>query len=419
MSTTDQTQEGLAEEIAEEPSVTHKRKALPPEMEQQIELQRQQNVLAATIAGLSWGRQMHPAVRRAFAAYCAKYDVDPITEMDNLGGQPYVNADWYKRKLGELIVRGIVRDYTLEHVQADPRLRKIFDDPAVPQEMRDEARRRWFHNAMKRVEHNAPEEAEAICVCTIHLPNGTKAIGCKWGGGGTSVMQPRHGGGAAPNPIVESNPTLSVESQSIRRALSQLLSHVSGQRISAMEFPVLEEMNAELRDLQTEVKDTPRPAPAPDPGFKAIAAGGYGEDAAELAERIRQSHEQRDRELVTTPQAARERGLKVLSSIEDPYGLEPADRASDESVDAGDSPKVPTPAPVSDIPPRVSGVFADGREVTRGPEPSAPATDLFGSETAVEPTGLDAIECEECGRMIRKGHPEDHGLKCIGHPANQ
>lgn len=413
----DTTDETLANELKNEPALQDRpRNKLPPDMEREIEERRQRNVLAATIAGLSWGKNMTPVVRRAFADYCERFDVDPITEMDNLGGQPYVNADWYKRKLGELIVRGIVKDYKLEHIQADPRLEKIFRDESFPQEMRDEARRRWFENAMRRVEQNAPEEAEAICVCTITLPNGTTAVGCKWAGNKTSVWQPRHGGGGAPNPIAEMNPTLSVESMSIRRALSQLLSHISGQRISGLTWARLDEMSDELDDLQrVAVREAPAPTdpPAPDPGKRALSSGNYDEDAAALGERIKQSHGDRvPVEVASTP--APLSAFAHLRDMPDPYGL-------DDPHEVNLTTRGPEGPTMAQTPPEATDVGdenddeSDERPAALDPAPGPPATDLFGSETPVEPTSLDVIRCELCENDIRKGHPEDHAEWCDGY----
>jgi hypothetical protein len=419
------TQEQLAEELRNEPGLGDRpRGKWTPEMEEQVERERQRNVLAATIAGLSWGKQMTPVVRRAFAAYCARYDVDPITEMDNLGGVPYVNADWYKRKLGELIVRGIVRDYTLEHIQADARLEKMMRDPDLTPEMREVARKRWFDNTMKRIEQNAPEEAEAVCVCTIFLASGAKAIGCKWAGGGTSVKQFRHGGGKEPNPIAEANPTLSVESMSIRRALSQLVSHVTGERLVAI-IPDVTGMNEELKGLQEVVVPAPEAPAAPEPLYRAIAPGGYDNDATMLADAIRKRGGT-PTEVMSAPSAPVPPKHMFVGADQDPYGFDTeAELNALESVEAPSTPasRERRPAPAGAVeelaarPIPNATEFIDGEEVATGPAVGAPAPDLFGGESAVEPTGLDATECESCGRLIRRGHPDDHDAKCDGYVA--
>ena len=200
----------------------------------EIDAARIVNMVAATITSLTWGKDMPEVMRRAFAEYCRRYDVDPVTEMKNLGGTPYVNADWFKRKLGELRMARVIKAVRLEHIHADPRLDLLRQDPNVPDEIRAEASRRWFEALFKRVQHNAPETAAAICLCTIVLADDSTITGCKWAGNGTSVKQPRHGGGSAPNPITETNATLSVESGAIRRAALQLFSHLSGHQRDAL-----------------------------------------------------------------------------------------------------------------------------------------------------------------------------------------
>lgn len=261
---------------------------LPPEAEAQIEERRVLNLITAAIAGCSWGKSMSSPMRRAYADYCHRYDVDPVTEMDNLGGSVYVNADWYRRKLGELRLRGIVKDYFIEHIQADPRIEKLRHDQSIPAELRKRAQEKWFDMLIKRVEHNAPEEAAAICVCTIDVGSGTPIKGCKWAGNGTSIKQPRHNGGAAPNPIAESNPTLFVETSSIRRACVQLFSHLSGQRIA--ELPAVDAMDQEITALAEKVASSmPQGEPAesivPEPGPQLLTSGYNEIEAFETAQR--------------------------------------------------------------------------------------------------------------------------------------
>jgi len=188
------------------------------------------NTVASMIVSTTWGKDMPDPMRRAYAEYCRRYDVDPVTEMDNLGGTPYVNADWFKRKLGELRMAGIIKAVRLEHIHADRRLDALRKDESAPEEIRAEASRQWFDAVFKRVKHNAPETATAICVCTIVLADGSEIVGCKWAGNGTSTQQSRRGGGFGPNPIAESNPVLTVESGAIRRAAIQLFSHLTGQQ---------------------------------------------------------------------------------------------------------------------------------------------------------------------------------------------
>lgn len=228
---------------------------LPEEARQQIEQARILNLVTAAIAGCSWGQGMSAPMRRAYAEYCRRYDVDPVTEMDNLGGTPYVNAEWYMRKLGELRLKGVVSDYFIEHIHADKRLREAMKDQDLPEEMRKIAREKWFSMLMKRVAQNAPEDAAACATCTIILPEGTPIVGCKWAGNGTSTPQAKGDGVWKPNPIAEYNPTLFVETSSIRRAARQLFSHLSAARLTIeIHMPDIEEMSDEIEGLQKQTR---------------------------------------------------------------------------------------------------------------------------------------------------------------------
>lgn len=231
---------------------------LSPEMREHVELRRQFNVLVGAIAGSSWGKNMSPGLRRAIAEYCQRYDVDPVTEIDNLGGSIYVNAEWHMRKLGEARRAGVVKDFWLEHIHADERLERIIKAPdgTYPPAMVAKAREKWDRSLWLRIEHNVPENAAAACICYIDLGDrGHPVQGCKWGGNGESVPQMKSGGGSYPNPIVENNPELSVESQAIRRAFRQVLSHVSAAKLGIATPAKMEDELTTLTDRVHEAAD--------------------------------------------------------------------------------------------------------------------------------------------------------------------
>lgn len=212
--------------------------------QQALELRRTANFMAAAIANLSWGKNLDERTRRAIADFGHRYGIDPITEIDLLGGGLYVNSEYYLRRLGELRQQGVVKDFWLDHINADDRLIKLFMDEAAPKDVRERARAEHYRRVDERIRHNAPEQADAICVCNIVLASGGHPVqGVKWGGNGTSVMQPKGGGGSAPNPVVEANPELSVESQSVRRAMRQVASYIPAM---AAHFAT---MDVELKDL--------------------------------------------------------------------------------------------------------------------------------------------------------------------------
>ena len=248
---------------------------LPADQAEALERRRILNQMAALIGALSWGSGMSLAIRRGWAEWCHTYGLDPATEVDNLGGNPYPNSEYYLRRLGELRQDGIITDAWLEHIQEDRRLLEVADDNRAPQDIREAAARRYYTNKMRRAEFNVPEQAAAVCVASAVLKTGGRTVtGCKWGGNGTSIKQPRHGGAAAPNPIVESNPTLSVESQAVRRLMRQIASYVPRlmSQMNEMELAaehIGRETTAEARLVDEQVRaNAPRAimqTPADDP----------------------------------------------------------------------------------------------------------------------------------------------------------
>lgn len=415
--------------------------ALSDETLQAQELVRQYNAAVAAISSLSWGRGMTPGIQRSVAAYCQRNDIDPMTELDVLGGNFYVTSEWFLRKLGEMRRRGVVADFWIEHIQADPRLKALIDDEAFPAGVREEARRRWTDMLFKRIEHNAPEEAKAVAVAYITLPSGGHPItGCKWGGGGTSVPQPRSGGGSAPNPIVENNPTLSVESQAIRRAMRQLASHAGGAA------PDVERMESELTgisarltavvDRQEEVNnrldaEAHEPKALLDAGFVGYAGESDRSSAAPPVDRDAAVAEA-NRALVLTdpyqePNALifREPGKPIM-----PPGMELRETAPIALEQDGAPATARSREAAREEYLRATGDekgavarFGEGADWTRPAGDISAHYAVVGGEIvdlarAPAPVDVDAIvnttvvTCAECGRDVRVRHPEDHAPGC-------
>lgn len=381
---------------------------LPREMQLVIEQRRQMNVLVAAIVGTSWGQNMSTTMRRAYAQYCHEHDVDPVTEMDNLGGNVYVNSEWYLRKLGELRRRGIVKDFELRHIQNDPRLRAIFEDEKMPETIRDQARQRWFDMMMMRVEQNAPDEAFAVCVCIIRLPNGgAPIVGCKWAGNGTSVKQPRSGGASAPNPIAESNPTLSVESMAIRRAMRQLVTHISGtSAVKSDPLPNAAAMDDTIDSLNERSAAEPKQREPtlqeirnaePPPVLLGSSSDPYSLSSSADRPLVR------DKEGVVVPRSVtREPGFRSpLRNVAEQGGQEAGrvdvDKQGTHSVDFAP----PSPA----------------MEIAKASGPVA--TDLFGGESPMEPVSDDPkyvvgvkFKCRECERQVTGPDTNEHEEVC-------
>src|ERR1044071_8511067 len=79
---------------------------LPPAIQAALELRKMQNLVAPQVAGLNWGKNLDRATARAVADWCHRNDVEPLTEVEVLGGKVYRNAAWHLRKPGELIEAG-------------------------------------------------------------------------------------------------------------------------------------------------------------------------------------------------------------------------------------------------------------------------------------------------------------------------
>lgn len=364
---------------------------LPEKTQQGLELVRQHTAVAGEIAAMHWGKQMTPQMRRAVSSYCERWGVDAQTELDVLGGSFYINSEFYLRKLGELRRKGIIADFWFEHIHDDPRLKAMMNDTSFPQTIRDEASRRWSDAFFKRTEQNAPHDAEAICICYITLPSGGHPIkGCKWAGNGTSVKQPRSGGGSSANPIAESNAALSVESMAARRAARQIISHVGGDlpNFDAMESELEALSVAHTTDIQTiEARNAAIAAEMGAP--RAIAGSGMEPYAVAAKDGEPVMIFSREGERVLS----REDMSKLAHTATDPYTEAP----------------IMAPAPV------------DTRRVEAPTQPAAPAVQADAFDEAVrKPAAAPAVAaappgtkvCLECGADVVIGDPSTHKPTC-------
>src|SRR5688572_27940567 len=129
-----------------------------------LELRKAQNIVAAKIAGLSWGKALDDTARRAIAEYGRRNKIDVLTEIDILGGRVYKNAEYYTNRAQPFIRKGVL-ELTHEFVNVDPRLDAIAkgDDPIAA----EEARRIITHRAFLRIQHNIPENAKAAVVARL------------------------------------------------------------------------------------------------------------------------------------------------------------------------------------------------------------------------------------------------------------
>jgi hypothetical protein len=358
-----------------------------------------------------------------------------MTELDILGGNFYINSEWSLRKLGEMRRRGLVDDFWIVHIHADTRLKALIDDPNMGETYREEARRRWSDALFKRVEQNVPEEAAAAAIAYIVLPGGGHPIkGCKWGGNGTSVRQARGGGATAPNPIVENNAALSVESQAIRRAMRQVASAVGDLA------PDFEKIESELSGITARaaavVQDQARideraelehhePRRLSTQGFLGYAPEHEAPaEVPDAAERARQIAEAQRAAQMADPYAAGEAPRENnLPTMADALGLAKADRENiarnladtggtitahfavggGEVIDLALAGELAPPIGTEPAQPGRMHV-EEGRVVID--RPATPLLDSLGLEDA------EALPCGECRADVRPRHPEDHKPSC-------
>jgi hypothetical protein len=179
---------------------------LPPELQARIEERRLQSAMLNKIRGATWASQWDAGTVSAVAAWARENDVDPITEIDVLGGNLYLKARHYERKMSHLIAAGQIEYARKDWVHADKRL-----DEAAKQGQewaQIEAARRL----QARIEFNLSESADAACVYRIkHRMMDHEVTGAK-----------EHVPGKRKDPVGDAMPMETIETRALRRAMLQL-----------------------------------------------------------------------------------------------------------------------------------------------------------------------------------------------------
>ncbi len=204
---------------------------IPPQAAALVEERKIRNALAQQLRGATWSKDLSADGVRALAEYCYRRGVDPVAEVEVLGGRPYFTATYYDRIGADLIAAGVVERVEQLHVAADPRLGELValaeqlaaegaDDPELRAEARN-ARREQARRLALRIKHAAPEGAAAVVVTRIYVRGLASPIeAANWAGGG---VRPKTYNGKAGDPIGDAEPTKTAESRSRRRAWRQLL----------------------------------------------------------------------------------------------------------------------------------------------------------------------------------------------------
>lgn len=186
---------------------------LPPEIQHALDLRKQRNLVAAQIAGMSWGERLDDNTRRAVAAWGQTFRIDVTTEIHILGGRVYLNAAFYLRRLGEMIDAGLVEYAVPDHVEDDPRLKQLGGEGEGEYTRRLRERIRWA----------IPDGAKSAVVFRVKLRSMDEEIrGVKWCGTGKKNKQ----GDKLADPIGEEFPVETSESRAARRAMRLVTSHL-------------------------------------------------------------------------------------------------------------------------------------------------------------------------------------------------
>lgn len=180
---------------------------LPPEIQQQLELRKLSNQVAGKLAELNWGKQLDHATRRAVADWGNRFGVDTTIEINVLGGNVYINAAYYLRRLSELIDSGLVEYAYADHIEDDPRLLKLGPDGE------GESSRRLRMRIMYGVKGD-PASCVAFRVKLRSMDR--EVVGVKACGGGVRKN----------DPVGDAFPTETAETRAARRAMRLLVSHV-------------------------------------------------------------------------------------------------------------------------------------------------------------------------------------------------
>jgi hypothetical protein len=206
---------------------------LPVEVQQQLELRKLSNQVAGELAKINWGAKLDLSTRRAVADWGRQFRVDVTTEIHILGGNVYLNAAFFIRKLSELIDSGIVEYAWADHIEDDPRLAKLGPDGE------GEATRRL----RERIKHGVPDKAASAVIFRIKLRTMEREVtGAKWCGNGTRKN----------DPVGDDKPMETAESRAARRAMRLLATHVP--RHVAEEIESIEESVEGLSERVIEAK---------------------------------------------------------------------------------------------------------------------------------------------------------------------
>src|SRR5574338_1108618 len=228
-------------------AVERARPHLTPEMQARIEERRLQSAMVQKIRGATWGQQWDANTIAAVATWARENDVDPITEIDVLGGNIYLKARHYERKLAGLIGAQQIEYARKDWVHVDKRLEKLAD--AGDEDAKRESRRRLN----ERIKYNLSDEADAACVYRIkHRLMDQEVTGAK-----------EHVPGKRKDPVGDNMPMETVETRALRRAMLQLKEALPGVRVATTNDDAFVEVGEVVKENHDRLKAERQIAAAP------------------------------------------------------------------------------------------------------------------------------------------------------------
>jgi len=182
---------------------------LPAEAQRLVDERQTRNLVAAKIAGMSWGKDLDIVARRALADWGQQHGVDVATEIHILGGRIYKSADFFLNRAQPYVRAGKLA-YSYRYINVDKRL----DDLA--RQGNADAQKELDERAMLRIQFNAPEAAHSTVLFITRIPqSGESFAAVKFCGGGT-----RKG-----DPVGDSNPESTALTRAARKSLRMVVGY--------------------------------------------------------------------------------------------------------------------------------------------------------------------------------------------------
>lgn len=203
---------------------------LTPAMRERVLERRARNALLGQIRANTWGKDLSAGQVHAIAEWSRRHGVDPVTEVEVLGGRLYLNANYYGRKLSVLIAKGKVEWIRATWIHIDQRLDAL---AATGDEWAMEELTRRLRS---RIEHRVPDECDAAMVFEVkHVAMSEPVRGVKFHDRGSNRK----------DPVGDSFPTETIETRAMRRAMLFLQRIDPEADIAPSDVPVLEQPDPE------------------------------------------------------------------------------------------------------------------------------------------------------------------------------